>query len=97
MRYSRKAILEQKSRAAMDQRKHYDPMITPWKDLAIAVIFEALKEYVPGAENQHVTEFFESDDYILWSWLADLRVDGATVLHALERNNGIDRGARVLD
>ena len=42
MRYSRKAVIEAKSRAAMDQRKHYDPMVTPWKDLAIAVIFEAL-------------------------------------------------------
>jgi len=66
-----------------------DPMIRPWRRLAVAVILAAVREWKPGADNGFVKDFLASEDYLLWSSMAGLNVDGPTVLKALERNGGI--------
>ena len=66
--------------------------------LALAVIFEAAKNYVvPNPKNpdrglnRGVKQFFESDEYIFWSTLAGINIPGDEFYRKLVRIGGVNK------
>ena len=65
------------------------------KRLANAVILSAIKQWHPKSDNRYIRSFLEGDDFIFWSSIAGLNIDGPAVISALEKNGGIFKVSEV--
>lgn len=69
------------------------PDDSPFRKLACAVIFQTIKMWhgTDPKKNRFVVEFLRSDDYVFWSEIAGIRVDGEDIIHQLSKNGGLHK------
>lgn len=78
----------------LDRIEHMNPPDDePFKRLACGVILAVAKTWTPNKGNRNLTarEFFTSEDYLLWAFLAGVNVEGKDILKALEENGGLNK------
>ena len=73
-----------------DMAEGFNPPDTePFKRLACSVILSVAKSWIKGHKNEACRDFFLSEDYLFWAFMANIDIEGEAILDALERNGGV--------